>query len=123
MDEISPECMIKCQRKARKDHVCCECRRVIKDGIVYEFVSGIWDHEPSSFKTCTRCVVLRAAYAQVVEPYSAPPPFTCLFESIRERVQDEGHAWAVKFKSPIQNLAKTEEQATDLPLIASAPES
>ena len=108
MDEISPECMLKRQRKARKDHVCCECRRVIKTGTVYEYVSGIWDHEPSSFKTCTRCVVLRAAYAQVVEPYwhgsGSVPPFTFLTESIQERVQDDGRAWAVKFKSAIQNI-------------------
>ena len=103
MDETEPTCFLKRQRRARKDHVCCECRRVIKAGTVYEYESGIWDGEPSSFKTCPRCVVLRAAYAHVVEPYSAPP-FTFLTETIREHVQDEGHAWAVKFKTAIQNI-------------------
>lgn len=118
MDEISPECMSQRQRKARKDHVCCECRRVIKAGTVYEYVSGIWDGEPSSFKTCFRCVVLRAAYGTVVEPYwhgsGSAPPFTCLTESIQERVQDEGRAWAMRFKTAVQNLSKTktEEQTS-----------
>ena len=110
MDEISPECMRTVKRKARKDHACCECRRTIKAGTVYEFVSGIWDGEPSSYKTCARCVVLRAAYAQVVEPYwhgsGSVPPFTCLTESIQERVQDEGHAWALRFKAAIKNGAR-----------------
>lgn len=109
MDEISPECMLKRQRKARKDHVCVECRRMIKAGTVYEYVSGIWDGSPSSYKTCPRCVVLRAAYAQVVEPYSAPP-FTFLTESIQERVQDEGRAWAVKFKTAVNVLTNETRQ-------------
>lgn len=111
MDEISPACMRTVKRKARKDHACCECRRTIKAGTVYEFVSGIWDGEPSSYKTCARCVVLRAAYAQVVEPYwhgsGSVPPFTCLTESIQERVQDEGHAWALRFKAAIKNGARS----------------
>jgi hypothetical protein len=59
-------------------------------------------------------VALRAAYAQVVEPYwhgsGSAPPFTCLIESIQERVQDEGHAWAMRFKTAVQNLSKMEEQ-------------
>ena len=99
MDEISPECMRTVKRKARKDHACCECRRTIKAGTVYQYVSGIWDGEPSSFKTCPRCVTLRAAMDE-------PAPFTYLLETIRERVQDEGRAWAMWFKSAIKNGAR-----------------
>lgn len=108
MDSTPPEYIYQRQRKARKDHACCECSRTIKAGSRYEFTSGIWDGEPSSYKTCLRCVGLRAAYASVVEPLwhgeSSAPPFTCLTESIRERVQDEGREWAVRFKNKIKEV-------------------
>lgn len=104
MDEISPACMRTVKRKARKDHACCECRRTIKAGTVYEVVSGIWDHEPSSFKTCPRCVTLRAAMATVNG--WPPPPFTYLLETIREYVREEGRVWAVLLKDEIKNGAR-----------------
>jgi hypothetical protein len=104
MDEISPECMSQIQRKARKDHVCCECRRVIKAGTVYEYTSGIWDKEPSSYKTCPRCVLLREAMAKVNG--WPPPAFWCLLSEIKRMVQDEGHAWAVRFKAAVKGLTK-----------------
>jgi hypothetical protein len=108
MDGTPPECMYQRQRKARKDHACCECSRTIKAGSTYEFTSGIWDGEPSSHKTCLRCVGLRAAFTAVDES----PPFTCLLECIRECVRDEGREWAVWFKNKIREGNQT-MNATD----------
>jgi hypothetical protein len=45
--------------KARKDHECIECGAKIHRGETYEYVSGIWEGRPSSFKTCLICVRIR----------------------------------------------------------------
>lgn len=57
-----PECYQEIWRKARKDHKCCECYRDIKKGEKYQYISGIWDGRPSSFKTCKQCATIRDEY-------------------------------------------------------------
>lgn len=47
-------------RKARKAHQCWECAHTIESGEAYEYVSGIWDGSPGSYKTCADCVEFRA---------------------------------------------------------------
>ncbi len=51
----APQAYYDTYRKARKIHRCCECRRIIHKGELYHFASGIWAHQPGSFKTCTQC--------------------------------------------------------------------
>jgi hypothetical protein len=47
-------------RKARKDHKCCECRRIIKAGETYEYFSGLWrDSGFGDFKTCSHCLAAK----------------------------------------------------------------
>lgn len=46
-------------RKARKEHRCCECCGFIQRGENYLYQSGIWDGEPSDYKTCSDCTALR----------------------------------------------------------------
>ena len=46
-------------RKARKTHKCSECHRVIAINEIYVYVTGVWDGEFSSFKTCVDCASLR----------------------------------------------------------------
>jgi len=46
-------------RKARKQHTCCECGLTIEPGEKYQYISGIWDGRPGSFKTCTPCAAIR----------------------------------------------------------------
>lgn len=46
-------------RKARKEHICCECRETIKPGEKYEHVSGCWDGSWSTYKTCLVCLNIR----------------------------------------------------------------
>lgn len=42
-------------RKARKQHLCFECKTEIKPGDMYQYSSGIWDGTPNSFKQCLNC--------------------------------------------------------------------
>lgn len=58
-DGETAECSSTQRRRARKAHVCCECSQPIAVGEVYEYVSGIWDGSPSSYKTCLSCVEIR----------------------------------------------------------------
>lgn len=46
-------------RKARKTFRCEECSGRITPGERYEFVSGCWDHQVSTIRTCERCYDLR----------------------------------------------------------------
>jgi len=46
-------------RRARKEHVCDECRETIKAGETYEHVTGCWDGEWATFKTCWFCLRIR----------------------------------------------------------------
>lgn len=51
------------RRKARKEHECSECRRVIRRGETYEEHSGLWDGGWETFRWCAHC----AAAVKVVE--------------------------------------------------------
>lgn len=50
-----PEAYWKVWRKARKQHICCECASTIDPGEKYLIISGIWDGEFDSFKQCEFC--------------------------------------------------------------------
>lgn len=57
-----PSAIKQINRRARKEHKCCECRSVIKKGETYEYISGIWEGKPNSYKTCKSCVEIREDY-------------------------------------------------------------
>jgi hypothetical protein len=48
--------------KAKKDHRCCECRRVIVKGEEYEKWTGKWDGSLSRYKTCLLCHEIRESF-------------------------------------------------------------
>ncbi len=55
------KCFQTSERKARKEHKCCECYNPINKGDVYQYSSGVWD-EPQSFKQCLGCYeIMKAA--------------------------------------------------------------
>lgn len=54
-DEIS-DAWIRTQRRARRNHMCCECFRQIAKGDRYEISSVIFDGTVTSYKTCLTCV-------------------------------------------------------------------
>ena len=43
------------RRKARKDHVCSECRNPIRRGNLYDEVTGIFDGSPFRYRICLTC--------------------------------------------------------------------
>ena len=50
------------ERRARKEHKCCECRSPILAGDLYEYRSYKFYGSIYSNKTCERCVDLRTSY-------------------------------------------------------------
>lgn len=41
--------------QANKKHRCCECNNLIKPGTHYIKITGVWNSEWSTYKTCLRC--------------------------------------------------------------------
>ena len=60
-DAEMPEFFNAATVKARKDHKCHECYRVIPTGEQYFKLSGKWDGEMSTFKVCLDCEDVRRA--------------------------------------------------------------
>jgi hypothetical protein len=56
-----PEFYVAERRKARKEHKCSECGRIIQKGETYEYVSGKWDGNIMHYKTCADCLSIRDA--------------------------------------------------------------
>ena len=67
-------------RKAKKEHKCCECGYTIKPGEQYEYVFGLWNVKPDTYKTCERCLDLRENLLQIFGCYY----YTQLFDQYRE---------------------------------------
>jgi len=59
-------------RTARKEHKCCECRRVIEPGSKYQYSSGIWDGSAHDFKQCINCSLVSNAAAAVSDEDELP---------------------------------------------------
>lgn len=59
-DDYDPAdvCSVKDVR-ARKQHTCCECKRVIERGETYELVKGCWEGCWEVYKTCLGCQRIR----------------------------------------------------------------
>lgn len=83
------------QRKARKEHKCCECGSLIKAGEVYMYSHGVWDGSGSSFKQCLDCSEVSNAAAASVEDPEEGPPFTGLREWLQESICSDfnGEEW------------------------------
>jgi len=47
---------------SRKEHKCCECGEIIPAGFMYNFISGKWEGEFLTFKTCMACYRIRSYY-------------------------------------------------------------
>ncbi len=69
-----PSCFTQVNRKARKDHKCCECFETIQKGETYSYTSGVWDGTGQSFKQCTNCHEIMEAAANMTE-FDDPPCF------------------------------------------------
>lgn len=56
IDYDNPSFYYQKDRKARKEHICCECNRIIKKKEKYRYVFGVWEGRSSVFKTCSNCL-------------------------------------------------------------------
>lgn len=68
--------------RARKEHVCDDCRRKVTVGERYMRVSGKWDGEVGVYVICRRCQLLRDAF-EIAED-GCRPPLGDLMENLRE---------------------------------------
>jgi len=84
-DYEPPELIRKKTPLARKEHRCSECGSVITVGERYEYVSGKWEGDFSTYKTCPDCVAIRDALDEM-------PCFCwghgCLWEDIETQFQE-----------------------------------
>lgn len=45
--------------KGRKEHKCCECFETIPKGTVHHRITGKWEGDIDTFRTCPRCKAIR----------------------------------------------------------------
>lgn len=69
-------------RAARKHHRCCECAGWITPKERHEYISGIWDHQASSYRTCAQCVQVRDWYVSQLDRWDCAPCFTQLYDDM-----------------------------------------
>lgn len=58
-DIVKPTLYNRGNVNGRKEHMCCECLRMIEKGERHEYVSGLWEGDFDAFRTCAGCVLLR----------------------------------------------------------------
>lgn len=49
-------------QKAKRNYQCCECREKILAGEKYEYVFGVWDGGPGTYRTCKHCLSMREQF-------------------------------------------------------------
>ena len=74
--------------KARKEHKCCECGRIINTGEKYEKIKGIWDGKALRYKTCLPCASLRDDLTREAYCLDEAPPLGYLEEHAKEAGMD-----------------------------------
>lgn len=65
-DLEGPEFYLEELVKARKAHTCCECGKAINPGQMYQRITGKWDGNVRTYKTCEPCADLRDSLSQVM---------------------------------------------------------
>ena len=80
-DYNPPTLFIQSERKARKEHKCCECKSKIVKGETYVYTVGVWDHEFDSFKQCLACCELSARIENELE---CPPCYGQLISAMQD---------------------------------------
>ena len=110
-DGERPEAFNQNTRKARKLHRCGECRGPIRSGDSYEYVSGIWEGDFCTFKTCLQCVELRKWAAKEFKPFCWQ--FTMLHQNVLDEAWGESALYGVA-KDRIQAIRSTRSVAPEV---------
>ena len=50
------------KRKAKKQHTCCECDRLISKGESYFMLQGLWEGRWGNYKQCSTCHEIGSKY-------------------------------------------------------------
>ncbi len=79
-------------RKARKEHRCCECGGIIRAGESYTYHHGILDGSGCSFKVCQDCQYLRDWF----EKQTVYPEDGVAFEELYEHVFESDDIWVMQ---------------------------
>lgn len=58
-DDEAPDIFRQTWVKAKKEHRCYECKKIISPGDDYEYIFGVWWGDASSYHTCEKCADLR----------------------------------------------------------------
>ena len=99
-----PQAFKQTNRKARKQHKCCECSLAINPGDTYSYSSGIWDSQPLSFKLCNSCEsIFKVANNFAVNydyDYEFYPSFGGLREWVTNFIENEGVILQPDFSLP-----------------------
>ncbi len=77
-----PEIHSEKRQKARKEHKCCECGRVIEKGETYECASGKWEGDFRVYKTCEECLDIRSTF------FCGGFTYTCVHEYLWNHLQE-----------------------------------
>lgn len=102
------------QRKAAKEHQCCECRNTIQKGETYQHSSGVWDGTPDSYKQCINCHDIMSAVSANSECDEMP-----CFEQLREHILEDQYAPADRFL--LETANKLNIDVTKLNLLLKLP--
>lgn len=87
-------------QRARKPHVCVECRRAIKPGETYQRIVVCFDGSINSEKECAACSRVHHAFWQV-STEDCSPPFGEVLECARELIRNDlERAFVVAFLTP-----------------------
>lgn len=91
------DCQVDTNPKARKDHWCHECGKVIPKGEVYHKQTGIGDSTPYTWKVHKQCAGLYWALNKINFAYGDPIPTSdfCLeeMEHLRGRFPHAVNRW------------------------------
>jgi hypothetical protein len=60
--------------KAKKPHICCECKGIIKPGETYQSAHGAWEGKWGHFKTCEDCAALREEVEDLAAAFDDEKP-------------------------------------------------
>jgi len=90
-DAEMPSVFFNMIRKARQEHKCCECQRVINVGEKYHLFKGCWEGKWSNFKTCMDCQDLREEIAGLYRGDEWPP-----FGNLAEWVHEAGMEFSIQ---------------------------
>lgn len=61
-DGTLPSFLNERMRRAKKSHICIECKSRIDAGEIYEYICGIWEGKFHQFKTCNTCRSIRETF-------------------------------------------------------------